>query len=95
MATSSLAYCPSAEYLADRFPGGIGRTESENGSRTFQAYLKTPLAWTKEEIEKEIEGDCKLKLSTHDVQVLEAAAEWFESAHTSTLNSISLLVRYN
>lgn len=81
METSSFSYCPSDNYLADQFRCGIEATHVSNlnGATKSRAQLESPLAWTREEIQANMHDECVLRLSAHDVQALEAAAESYES----------------
>jgi hypothetical protein len=84
MATSSFTYyCPSDNYLADRFRCGIEATHVSNGDTKSRARLESPLAWTREDIQTNVLDECVLRLSAHDVLALEAAAESHESESSS------------
>lgn len=78
---STFSYYPGQDYLAKQFVNAeslplTGDTTSPRGPSGFPNVLKSPLAWTRAEIDKSI-GECILQLSEDDVTAIEAAARDF------------------
>ncbi len=77
MATASFSYYPTEEQLS-RFKGVD--TTGDAGPKVpegFPTVLRTPLAWTAEELKKDLDS-CIVKLSEEDIKALEASARAFE-----------------
>ncbi|KAI2602326.1 Clavaminate synthase-like protein [Hypoxylon sp. NC1633] len=93
MATAPLSYYPSVDQLAARIksfesnPSVATKNGDFEGLARLPLSLESPLAWSPQDLEKDM-LQCILKLSGTDIEALEHAAEGFED-RSIPLSSIS------